>query len=193
MCSSLGRPVPHGYSYKSSIGASSGLLIMWDREEVEIFSSFYVDHVLAVSGRFVKSNENFVLFNVYAPCDAGSQSTLWGLLSTRLGNFCGYNICVCGDFNVVRGVQERQSSSTTTRLVGVSAFICFIDNNTLIDLPLVGHRFTWYRGDGHSMSRIDRFVLSENWCLRWPHCLQVAQLGGLSDHCLLVLSVDEQN
>jgi len=43
------------------------------------------------------------------------------------------------------------------------------------------------------MSRIDRFMLSEEWCLVWPNCLQVAQLRGLSDHCLLALSVDEEN
>lgn len=30
-----------------------------------------------------------------------------------------------------------------------------------------------------------------SWCLRWPNCLQVAQLRGLSDHCAIVISVDE--
>jgi len=43
------------------------------------------------------------------------------------------------------------------------------------------------------MSRIDRFLLSEECCLVWPNCLQVAQLRGLSDHCPLSLSVDEEN
>jgi hypothetical protein len=43
---------------------------------VEIFTSFSFDHVLAVRGKFLKSNEDFVIFNVYAPCDAGSQHEL---------------------------------------------------------------------------------------------------------------------
>lgn len=43
------------------------------------------------------------------------------------------------------------------------------------------------------MSNIDRFMLSENWCLSWPNCIQIAQLRGLSDHCDLVLSADDQN
>jgi len=60
-------------------------------------------------------------------------------------------------------------------------------------IPLQGRSFTWYKGDGNSMSRIDRFLLSEEWCSRWLNCLQVAFMRGLSDHCLLVLSVDEQN
>jgi len=76
---------------------------------------------------------------------------------------------------------------------GCSYFNSFIDGNVLVDLPLIGRRFTWYWGDGKSMSRIDRFLLSENWCLRCSNNLQIAQLRGLSNHCALVLSVDEQN
>ncbi|GAU26985.1 hypothetical protein TSUD_290350 [Trifolium subterraneum] len=43
------------------------------------------------------------------------------------------------------------------------------------------------------MSRLDRFLLSEEWCLTWPNCIQVAQLRGLSDHCPLVLEANEEN
>lgn len=53
------------------------------------------------------SDEDFVLFNVYAPCDMGSQNVLWETLSTRLANYVGHLVCVCGDFNVVRGMEER--------------------------------------------------------------------------------------
>ncbi|MCH85139.1 cysteine-rich receptor-like protein kinase [Trifolium medium] len=69
----------------------------------------------------------------------------------------------------------------------------FIDDNNLMDLPLSGRKFTWYKGDGLSMSRLDRFLLSEEWCLAWPNCMQVAQLRGLSDHCPLVLVANEEN
>jgi len=192
VCSTVWRNSPYRYSYRSSVGASGGLLIMWDCEEVEILFSSSFDHVLIVSGKFVKSAETFVLFNVYAPCDIGSQRVWWGNLSNRLAHFDGWNICVCGDFNAIRK-EERKSLASITRMNGVSFFNSFIDGNVLVDLPLIGRRYTWYRGDGRSMSRIDRFLLSENWGLRWPNTIQVAQLRWLSDHCALVLSVDEQN
>ncbi|KEH24306.1 hypothetical protein MTR_7g107070 [Medicago truncatula] len=67
------------------------------------------------------------------------------------------------------------------------------EENMLIDLPLCGLRFTWFKGDGVSMNRIDRFLLSEEWCLRWPNSLQIGLLCGVSDHCPLQLSVDEEN
>jgi len=35
--------------------------------------------------------------------------------------------------------------------------------------------------------------MSEKWCLQWPNSFQVALLWGLSDHCPLQLSIDEEN
>jgi len=139
------------------------------------------------------SDEDFVLLNVYAPCDIGSQIMLWETLSTRLANYVGHLVCACGDFNVVRGPEERRSTGNMQKASCVASFNNFIDANDLVDLPLIGRRFTWYRGDGHSMSRIDRFLKSESWCSRWPNYLQAAQLRGLSDHCGLILPADEQN
>jgi len=65
----------------------------------------------------------------------------------------------------------------------------FIKDNVLFVLPLGGRKFTWYKGDGMPMSRLDQFLLYEEWCLLWLNCLQISQMRGLSDHCPLVLSV----
>lgn len=43
------------------------------------------------------------------------------------------------------------------------------------------------------MSRLDRFLLTERWSLSWPNCFQMASARGLSDHCPLVLTVDEDD
>jgi hypothetical protein len=69
----------------------------------------------------------------------------------------------------------------------------FIDGSFLIDLPLCGRLFTWYHGDGISMSRLDRFLVSVKWCDSWPNCIQVAHQRGLSDHVPLLLHVDDAN
>jgi len=62
-----------------------------------------------------------------------------------------------------------------------------------MDCWYCGRLFNWYRGDGQSMSRLDRYLLSVNWCSAWPNCFQVANQRGLSDHVPLVLSVDVDN
>jgi len=43
------------------------------------------------------------------------------------------------------------------------------------------------------MSRLDRFLLSFNWCMQWPNCIQVANQRGLSDHVILELYADVEN
>jgi hypothetical protein len=63
-------------------------------------------------------------------------------------------VCICGDFNAVRNGEERRSGRN-----GVIA------DNMLVDLPLHGRKYTWFKGDGNSMSRLDCFLLSAEWCL----------------------------
>lgn len=102
-------------------------------------------------------------------------------------------ICVCGDFNSVHSMDERKGRGTTFRQVDADMFNTFIADSLLVDLPLCGRLFTWYRGDGVSMSRLDRFLLSAKWCDTWPNCVHVVLQYGLSDHVPLVLRVDEAN
>ena len=90
---------------------------------------------------------------------------------------------MCGDFNAIRCVEERRSVSSVLPQAGTDNFNVFIANNLLVDLPLRGRTYMWYRGDGRSMSHIDHFLLSENWCLTWSNCIQMAVSRGLSDHC----------
>jgi len=64
----------------------------------------------------------------------------------------GEKVCVCGDFNAVRRVEERQPNRGGTMSLDIQHFSRFIDDNGLIDLPLRGRRYTWYKGDGTSIA-----------------------------------------
>ncbi|CAJ2641817.1 unnamed protein product [Trifolium pratense] len=193
LCSNLWGSTCHGFSYRPSVGASGGILTMWDSSEVEMWWTESREHVLWCHGRFIKSGEEFFVANIYAPCDDLVKQRLWESISERLHSLAGKSVCVCGDFNAVKHVDERRSVRGGHRSLDHVPFSRFIEENTLIDLPLIGRKFTWYKGDGFSMSRLDRFLLSEEWCLAWPNCRQVARLRGLSDHCPLVLSANEDD
>ncbi|GAU49175.1 hypothetical protein TSUD_133700 [Trifolium subterraneum] len=67
--------------------------------EVEVWSPFSSDHILVCRGRFISSNDEFVVVNVYAPCDPGSKQVLWDSLFVRLQSLVGLRVCVSGDFN----------------------------------------------------------------------------------------------
>jgi len=193
MCNSIWGDANVGYSFQPSLGASGGLVTLWDSPEVEVWYSTSFEHVLLEAGRFYKSNEQFVVVNIYAPCEDARQQSLCDNITNRLATYSDQNVCVCGDFNAVRSVSERCSVGDIKQQTGMAGLNLFIDSNLLIDLPLRGHSYTWYKGDGRSMSRIDRFLLSEKWCSTWPNCFQLASSKGLSDHCPLMLSVDEEN
>jgi endonuclease/exonuclease/phosphatase family metal-dependent hydrolase len=100
---------------------------------------------------------------------------------------------VLGDFNAIRSSEERVSRSRQLVSEDYEPFNHFISNNELVDLPLCGRQYTWYRGDGLSMSRLDRFLLSESWCHAYPNCIQAALPRTLSDHCPIQLTIDDQN
>ena len=95
VCKSIWGDGNVDYSYQPSVGASGGIVTLWDLSEVEVWSTVSLDHVLAVAGRFVKSGECFVVFNVYAPCDSSRQQALWNVLSSRIEALADQNVCVC--------------------------------------------------------------------------------------------------
>ncbi|MCI36571.1 endonuclease/exonuclease/phosphatase family protein, partial [Trifolium medium] len=97
---------------------------------------------------FLKSGDEFSVANVYAPCDLRAQQELWDSLSVKIQALGRVRMCVCGDFNDVWSIEERRSVSGGRRPMDHISFNRFIDDNTLIDLPLSGRKFTWFKGDG---------------------------------------------
>jgi hypothetical protein len=80
--------------------------------------------------------------NVYAPCESGAKQRLWDSVSARLQVLSGLRVCVCGDFNAIRRIDERRSTSNGQHSSYHLAFNRFVDENFLVDLPLCGRKFT---------------------------------------------------
>ncbi|XP_057432617.1 uncharacterized protein LOC130725399 [Lotus japonicus] len=72
-------------------------------------------------------------------------------------------------------------------------FNSFIDDAELLDLPLVGRRFTWFRPNGQAMSRLDRALVSMEWMEAWPNCFLHVLSREISDHCPLILKSSNHN
>ena len=75
VCKSLGGADNVGFSFQPSRAASRGLATLWDSTEVEVWSSMSFEHVLVIIGRVVKFDEQFVLLNIYAPCEESRQQS----------------------------------------------------------------------------------------------------------------------
>lgn len=62
---------------------------------------------------------------------------------------------------------EKKEVENNYRQEKIMCFNAFILDVELPDLPLVGRKFTWYRADGKTMRRLNRFLLSEDWLCTW--------------------------
>jgi hypothetical protein len=104
------------------------------------------------------------LVNVYAKCDLPSKRRLWQNISMSKLGFGNGKWCVIGDFNAVLYPEERRDlSAETFSNLEMRGFRSFLEDVDLIDLPILGRRFTWYHANGVAMSRIDRGWVSPEW------------------------------
>lgn len=59
----------------------------------------------------------------------------------------------CGSQRKEEGYQEEANQSTTTKM---HQFNEFLEEMELLDLPMIGRRFTWHQANGTARSRLDR-------------------------------------
>jgi hypothetical protein len=104
-----------------------------------------------------------------------------------------YNLCVGGDFNAVMLASERIGSSAGGRQGERILFNRFVEDMELIDVPVLGKKFSWFSTDGKSMSRIDRFLLSDGFITSQGIAGQWIGDRDISDHCPIWLTVSPNN
>ena len=94
--------------------------------------------------------------------------------------------CLVGDFNIIRYPSERLGCESFSP--AMFAFLDFIESNFLVDLPLEGASFTWFRDSRlPSVSRIDRALVSLDWEEHFENVYQRVLPRVISDHCPLLL------
>ncbi|RVX20185.1 Transposon TX1 uncharacterized 149 kDa protein [Vitis vinifera] len=108
-------------------------------------------------------DDGFMWFftGVYGPTLKSYREPFWEELGAIRGLWSD-PWCIGGDFNVIRFPSER---SREGRLSGsMRRFSKVLDELALRDLPLQGGPYTWSGGlNGQSKSRLDRFLILEDW------------------------------
>jgi hypothetical protein len=174
-----------------ALGRSGGIITMWDKKRGSLLSSFQGQGYLGVVLMWGVNKTKCVIINVYAPCLLHAKKALWVDLLVALHVYGTETFCILGEFNSIRSVEERKG--VTGGMEGVEdrrIFNVFLDNIGLVDLPLMGRKFTWVQPNGRCMSHLDRVLVSYNWEATWG----VISLWGLkrdvSDHCPLVVKYE---
>lgn len=113
---------------------------------------------------------------------------MWEDLKRRMMARNTTHCCLIGDFNCLRSQHETQGIGESSYKVGEAVeFNEFIDDIELIDIPLIGRKFTWYRPNESVRSHIDRVLVSNDWIYTWQGCSQYVIERTFSDHCPLLL------
>jgi len=177
-----------GWIHNEGVNGAGSILSLWHKEAFQYDRHVVGSGFIAVMGQHLKSNRLCVVVNVYAACNISDKVALWEALMTLKSSHQSMAWCLCGDFNAVRRDDERKgirgNSSKKKEIIG---FNRFIETNFLVELPHVGKKYTWFKSDGTTKSRLDRILVSEEWLQIWPSCKQYTQPRVVSDHCALVV------
>ena len=143
---------------------------------------------IAIFRQHIQSKLKCVVINIYAACTVKDKLALWDDLTNVKNAYQNFAWVLCRDFNAVRCGDERKGAcATSPQRKEIFGFNDFIERNFLVELPIVGKRYTWFKANGSAKSRLDRVFVSDEWLLKWPTCKQYVQPRVVSDHCTIVV------
>ncbi|GKA78032.1 RNA-directed DNA polymerase, eukaryota [Tanacetum coccineum] len=145
--------------HSDAVGNSGGILCVWDPNSFCKNNVTISDYFVIIRGCWRLTGQNFLLIAVYAPQDSRDKQSLWDYLQQEIGKWKGEMI-IMGDFNEVRFKSERFGSNFN--LHGAQLFNSFISGSRLVEVPLGGSHFTWCHKSATKMSKLDKFLVSEN-------------------------------
>ncbi|GJS77073.1 RNA-directed DNA polymerase, eukaryota [Tanacetum coccineum] len=172
------------YVHSDSVGNSGGILCVWDPSSYRKKDVTVSDYFIMIRGVWLKTGCDLLIVSVYAPQELNEKKMLWDYLTHVINNWKG-EVIIMGDFNEVRCKSERFGSNFNVQ--GANVFNSFIVNAGLEEIPLGGCSFTWCHKSATKMSKLDRFLISENLMITCPNFTATSLERYLSDHRPILL------
>ena len=154
--------------------------MMWDRRALEKLEVMVGQFFVSVRWQGLGDGFIWACSGVYGPNDNNLRGQM---LDELIGIQQLWEVpwCYIGDFNIVRFPSERLGGLRLTPTM--ENFSEFIQELSLIDLPLEGGNYTWSSGsDQPSMSRIDRVLVFHDWEDYFPNVTQRVLPRPISNH-----------
>ncbi|XP_021980194.1 uncharacterized protein LOC110876328 [Helianthus annuus] len=169
-----------------AVGRSGGMACLWDPGVFSVDNVVKNQNFILITGRVKGVDIVLNLLCVYAPNDPGRRRLLWANLINLKPHFSGVWVAF-GDFNDVRYKEERVNSIFDS--LAASAFNDFIHTMGWLEYPLSGGNFTCISGHRDvKLSKLDRFLVCDDFMNKWPLAKVNVLPKGLSDHCPIFLS-----
>lgn len=143
--------------------------------------------MLSVDLRHSHDNTLIRVTNVYAPCNHASKAEF---LSEINGHAPGDAVpwAILGDFNLTRSPTDRNNGNFSRS--EASLFNDFINDLSLIDLPLRDRLYTWSnRQSSPVLVHLDRVLVSVSWDAKYPTSTLSSFARATSDHVPLLATI----
>ncbi|XP_071739306.1 uncharacterized protein [Rutidosis leptorrhynchoides] len=178
------------YLQKEKVGQSGGMLLLWDPNIVDVMDAVEGQFFLAIRGKWQGKMNETIVVNVYGPHKDDEKKKFWDSLQDLM-SFDNDEWVIGGDFNEVRSQDERQNSIFIERRAKL--FNNFIEQSHLIEVPLLGKKFTRISYDGKKFSKLDWFLVSEAFINSWGDVSTITLDRNSLDHYPLMLRDSNQN
>jgi len=132
--------------------------------------------------KYLKKYENFN----YCFGSMREKKLMWDEISVFRMRLLNWVSCIVGNFNSIKRKEERKTSGSDYSRKNLR-FNNFIEKVDLLDIPIVGKKFTWYKSNRTIISRIDRAMVSKEWLEVWSNSRQFIYSRIVFVHCVLVL------
>lgn len=94
---------------------------------------------------------------------------------------------VAGDFNLIYQAADKKNATLDRDMMG--SFRQFLDEAEIIEIPLLGRKYTWSNERSPTLVRLDRAFCCVQWEDILPNSVLQSTTAGVSDHCLLILGL----
>lgn len=155
LCESLWGGDSCEWVFNPSVGRSGGMLCIWNKEIFKMQLTFKGGSFCGVCGEWGPLKIKCFMVNIYSSCILAEKKKLWDDLRMTKRGFGRGAWCLMGDFNAVKSQGERKGTACHDYSAEIQGFLQFIEDTEMIDIPIYGRKFTWYKSDGSAMSRLD--------------------------------------
>jgi len=158
MCQALWEDVE--VCWEMQPATAGDILCLWSEKTFRLQRKVISNGFILLTGEWIKEAQQINIVTIYSPCDIHNKRILWDKVKQLKDSLSGGLWCILGDFNNIRDPAER--FGICQRLSGESSikeFNDWIDDLEVIEVPWLGRKFTWYRSNGASRSRLDRFLV----------------------------------
>ena len=188
MCQALWGNQNVGWEFLPSINSAGGLLCVWNEQVFKTVRRERGRGYILLEGVWTMKNQKTYIVNIYSPCDNRHKRELWESLKQLRQQDPEGLWCFLGDFNSIRHHSEREGVSHRGRQANsINEFNEWIADIEFEEIPSVGRQLTWFKPNETTKSKLDRFLVSLNWLLKWPSCTSVTLDRNFSNHCPILL------